>query len=110
MILTTGQKMKRLRVSQGKLQSDVAKDLGFSGPAYSKLETGVTEINVSRLMQIAELFQVDPCTLLPGKEELTAKQKTGAKTLDLYTQVIQLQSKLIEAYEKIEELKGKLKV
>ena len=53
---TIGKKIRLLRHQQGWSQDDVAKKLGISIPAFSKIETGISDINLSRLEQIASLF------------------------------------------------------
>ena len=56
--------IKKLRQDKGWSQSDVSKQLGISIPAYSKIETGITDINLSRLEQISRIFEVDAAELL----------------------------------------------
>ena len=51
-----GKKIKALRQQKDWLQGDVAKKLNISIPAYSKIESDITDINISRLKQIAEIF------------------------------------------------------
>ena len=52
-----GKKIKMLRQQNGWSQGDVAKRLDISVPAFSKIETGVTDINLSRLEQIVTIFK-----------------------------------------------------
>ena len=53
---TLGKKIRLLRHQKGWSQEDVAKRLDISIPAFSKIETGITDVNLSRLNQIAKLF------------------------------------------------------
>ena len=51
---TLGKKIRLLRHQKSWSQEDVAKQLGISIPAFSKIETGITDINLSRLEQISK--------------------------------------------------------
>ena len=53
---TLGKKIRLLRHQRSWSQEDVAKQLDISIPAFSKIETGITDVNLSRLEQIATLF------------------------------------------------------
>jgi transcriptional regulator with XRE-family HTH domain len=109
---TTGEKIKALRQKLYKNQKEVADALGISIPAYSKIETDITDINLSRLQQIADLFSVSAASLLPGKdglEEVNAGNELAKSQIgDLQIQVINLQGKLINAYEEIDSLQEEL--
>ena len=43
--------------------------LGISIPAFSKIETGVTDVNLSRLEQIANIYEVSVVQLLTVDNE-----------------------------------------
>lgn len=109
---TIGNKIKRLRQKYYKNQADIAEKLGISVPAYSKIETGITDINYSRLLQIADLFQISPACLLPDEDidmsNLKAdRDKLKARVANLQSELLKLQSKLIEVYDENEVLKNK---
>jgi len=100
-----GKNIRSLRQKNGWSQGEVAKRLDISIPAFSKIETNITDINISRLYQIAGLFEVGVLELLslPGedlasqeKQELAAfKEKLAASEQD----VIRLQKKVISLYD-----------
>ena len=56
---SVGKNIRTLRHQRGWSQEDVAHRLGISIPAFSKIETGVTDINLSRLEQIANIYEVN---------------------------------------------------
>jgi transcriptional regulator with XRE-family HTH domain len=101
-----GKKIKSLRQQKDWTQEDIAKQLGISIPAFSKIETGITDINLSRIEQIAKLFNlsvVQLFTLYEGEElpshisEIeTLNQKLHERDKEIFT----LQKKLIELHEK----------
>ncbi len=70
-----GKKIRLLRHQKGWSQEDVAKKLDISIPAFSKIETGITDINLSRLEQISNLFEMSVVQLLTFND-LDQDQKT----------------------------------
>lgn len=106
-----GKKIRLLRHQKGWSQEDVAKQLDISIPAFSKIETGITDINLSRLEQISALFEMTIVQLLtyndPEQEIKYASDLEIAtkKLQDRETDVIELQRKVIELYEEIRNVK-----
>jgi len=98
--------IKTLRVQRQWTQKKVADRIGISIPAYSKIETGFTEINLSRLVQIADIFKVDLISLLLTKGQ-SWPENTGndhalqEKLLNQETEISNLYRKLIELYEEL---------
>ncbi len=104
---TLGKKIRLLRHQKGWSQEDVAKKLDISIPAFSKIETGITDINLSRLEQIAKLFEMSVVQLLTFNE-LEQDQKfiselevVNKKLTDRDTEIIDLQKKVIELFEEL---------
>ena len=101
-----GKNIRTFRHQRGWSQEDVANRLGISIPAFSKIETGVTDINLSRLEQIANIYEVNVVQLFaPDVEEtepqlsnLTIAQK---KILDREAEIANLQRKVILLYEEL---------
>jgi transcriptional regulator with XRE-family HTH domain len=65
-----GRDIRTLRQKEQWSQGEVAKRLDISIPAFSKIETGITDINLSRLDQISRLFNVSIMEILckPGEK------------------------------------------
>jgi transcriptional regulator with XRE-family HTH domain len=104
---TLGKKIRLLRHQRGWSQEDVAKRLDISIPAFSKIETGITDINLSRLEQISKLFEMSVVQLLTFND-LEQENKYNSeldsvtkKLSDRETEVIDLQKKVIELYEEL---------
>lgn len=51
--------LKRIRLAKGVTQLHLAKKLGISNMAYSRMENGETKIDVERLRVIAILLGID---------------------------------------------------
>ena len=101
-----GKNIRTLRHQHGWSQEDIANRLGISIPAFSKIETGVTDVNLSRLEQIAGIYEVNVINLLSlevGEEEpqvsnLSIAQK---KIIDREAEIAHLQRKVILLYEEL---------
>jgi len=109
---TLGKKIRLLRHQKGWSQEDVAKRLDISIPAFSKIETGITDINLSRLEQIAVLFEMSVVQLLtfneaePDQKYASELETINKKLMDRETEVIDLQKKVIELFEEIRHNKA----
>jgi len=104
---TIGKKIRLLRHQKGWSQKDVAKKLEISVPAFSKMETGITDLNLSRIHQIAKLFDLTAVQLLSFSEtdqlndyvdEITLIQQ---KLKEREEEIIQLQKKVIDLYGQV---------
>ena len=104
---TVGKKIKLLRHQRSWSQEDVAKRLHISIPAFSKIETGITDVNLSRLEQISTLFEMSVVQLLTFNDN--GQQEKDNTILELLTQKIQeretqvngLQKTMIDLYEEM---------
>lgn len=106
-----GKKIRLLRHQKGWSQEDVAKRLDISIPAFSKIETGITDVNLSRLNQISKLFGLSLVQLLStsDSDENTQVQEEfeelNSRLQERETEVIELQKKVIELYEQLHKNK-----
>jgi transcriptional regulator with XRE-family HTH domain len=106
---TLGKKIRLLRHQKGWSQEDVAKRLDISIPAFSKIETGITDINLSRLEQIANLFEMSVVQLLTFNDAeyeqkyVNELENVNKKLMDRETEVIDLQKKVIELFEELRQ-------
>ncbi|RZL47103.1 MAG: XRE family transcriptional regulator [Pedobacter sp.] len=105
-----GRNIRQLRQKKGWSQGEVATQLRISIPAFSKIETGITDINISRLDQIAKLFDVSTLQIISkDTENLHAGSFTELNILreriaSQEDEIIKLQKKVIELYEEIRNL------
>ncbi|NQD70372.1 helix-turn-helix transcriptional regulator [Sphingobacterium shayense] len=102
-----GKKIRLLRHQKGWSQEDVAKRLDISIPAFSKIETGITDVNLSRLNQISKLFGLSLVQLLStsdSEEDKQVQDEINELTKKLQfreSEVIELQKKVIDLYEQL---------
>lgn len=111
MNLSIGHKLKALRMTHSASQKVVADHLGMSVPAYSKIETGLTDISFSRVKLVADFFQISMVDLLKIGENYAKDEQYP----DLKNQLTELtlkyndqQKKMIELYETIRSQKAQI--
>jgi len=100
-----GDRIKESRLALGLSQADAAKRLNISTPAFCKIETGQTDLNISRLLQISKTFKVPVIQLIDGKsvtsdssEELAALKK---ELIEKEEEINKLRKKVIDLYDKL---------
>lgn len=67
MIIKPHIKIKQIRELKNLTQDFVAQQLGLSVRAYSKIETGETQLTIFRLNEISKILGVDPIEVLGFK-------------------------------------------
>jgi transcriptional regulator with XRE-family HTH domain len=95
-INTIGKNIRTLRQKHGWSQGQVANRLDISIPAFSKIETGITDINISRLNQISTLFQVNVYDITASLDELN---QCKVELTDAQQEIIRLQKRLIRVFD-----------
>ncbi|RBQ09125.1 helix-turn-helix domain-containing protein [Pedobacter miscanthi] len=100
-----GDRIKQSRLALGLSQADAAKKLDISTPAFCKIETGQTDLNISRLLQISKTFKVSVALLIDGKSisadsssELAALKK---ELIEKEEEINKLRKKVIDLYDKL---------
>jgi transcriptional regulator with XRE-family HTH domain len=88
--MSLGSRIKQLRLAKGWSQETTADKLKLGLQAYSKIERDITDITLSRLAQIAKLFNVSPPELLDSQIEVLKKEIAKRDT-----EIAQLQKELL---------------
>jgi len=103
-----GTNIKQLRLARAKGQTEVANALKISMAALSKIENGQTDINLSRLAQIAKYFGVSIISMISKEVVTSASQDVIEELAELKKQlaekdaeVMKLQKKVIDLYDKL---------
>lgn len=102
-------KIKQIRELKNFTQEYMAQQLGLSIRAYSKIETGETQLTVNRLNEISGILGISSMELLgfDKKNIFNINHSTGNNGLNN----IYLPEKLIEQYEEtIQSLKNQIEV
>ena len=104
-----GHKIRMLRHQHSWSQEQMARQLDISIPAFSKIETGVTDVSLSRMEQIASLFDISIVKLLAYDEimDTPARQAELAGLLEKLrereNEVMNLQRKVIQLFEALKK-------
>ncbi|MBU2464782.1 MAG: helix-turn-helix transcriptional regulator, partial [Bacteroidetes bacterium] len=63
-----GVKVKKIRELRNYSQEYMSERIGISQEAYSRLETGKTKLDLHRMLNIANILEIDPILLLSFDE------------------------------------------
>ena len=101
-----GNRIRLLRHNMNWSQSIVAQKLDISIPAFSKIETGVTDTNLSRIAQIAHLFGLTPVQLLSFENNTDDVEMKKLKNLNEMIvkrdgEILALQQQIISLFEEL---------
>ena len=92
-------KIKNLRELRNFTQDYMAKELGLSTRAYSKIESGETQLTINRLNEIATILNADPMKLL-GFDSQNVLNNYGTQEGNIaVSQTVTVSDMLIEQYE-----------
>ena len=58
-LMSIGEKIKFFRTLKGLKQTDVAERMGIDVKSYQNIETDKTDVSISRLQQLADVFGID---------------------------------------------------
>jgi transcriptional regulator with XRE-family HTH domain len=91
-------KIKQVRELKNLTQEYVATQLGLTTRAYSKIESGETQLTINRLNEISKILEVDPVEVLgfDDKQVFNNCRQEG----NIGINHINVPEKLIQQYEK----------
>jgi len=77
---STAEKLRKCRDHCGLSQLQVATVLGIDRSTYTGYESGRTEPNLTTIVKLADLFDVDVTTLLPKEDSTASLKDSDSKT------------------------------
>lgn len=92
-------KIKQIRELKNLTQEHVAIQLGLSTRAYSKIETGETQLTINRLNEISSILGVEPMEVL-GFDDKQVFNNYGKQEGNIGINHINIPEKLMQQYEK----------
>ena len=92
-------KIKQVRELKNFTQEYVATQLGLTTRAYSKIESGETQLTINRLNEISKILEVDPVEVL-GFDDKQVFNNYGKQEGNIGINHINVPEKLIQQYEK----------
>ncbi|MEY3085410.1 MAG: hypothetical protein RL037_1590 [Bacteroidota bacterium] len=100
-------KIKQLRELKNFTQEYMAQQLGLSTRAYSKIESGETQLTINRLNEISEILGIDPMEVLGFDHQNIFNNCTQEGNIGINH--INIPDKLIDQYEKrIQQLESEV--
>ncbi len=109
MIEQAEMKIKQIRELKNITQEHIANELGLSTRAYSKIETGETQLTINRLNEISRILGVDPIEVLGFDDRQVFNNCKQEGNIGINH--INLPEKLIQQYEKtIQVLEDEVKL
>jgi len=100
-------KIKQLRELKNFTQEHMAQQLGLSTRAYSKIESGETQLTINRLNEISEILGIDPMEVLGFDHQNIFNNCTQEGNIGINH--INIPDKLIDQYEKrIQQLESEV--
>lgn len=96
---TIGEKIRHFRKLKGLSQDDLAYELDISLTAYSKIERNITDVNFSRLSQIAKVLNITLVDLLSADKKGKSRNEENDNLKKIISEknkeIILLQKKII---------------
>jgi transcriptional regulator with XRE-family HTH domain len=109
MILQPETKIKQIRELKNFTQEYVAQQLGLSTRAYSKIETGETQLTINRLNEISAILEVQPMEVLGFDDKKVFNFYNSSDINNVKN--MNMPEKLIQQYEEtIQALKEQIAV
>jgi transcriptional regulator with XRE-family HTH domain len=104
-----GKAIRQLRLDREWGQETVALRIGLSTSAYSKIECGITDINLSRLEHIARVFEINIPELLKLAENYRIGTHPMVNIGLLRERLIEREAEIRELHKKIELIEKRLR-
>jgi transcriptional regulator with XRE-family HTH domain len=102
-------KIKQIRELKNFTQEYVAQKLGLSTRAYSKIETGETQLTINRLNEISSILEVQPMEILGFDDKKIFNFYNSSDINNVKN--INIPEKLIQQYEEtIQSLKEQIQL
>ena len=84
MLMSVNEKIRLVREAKGLTQEEVADKLQMSGNGYGDIERGATDIKLSRLCQLAELFDMTPSDFFESHDKTSVNVRVKQHRSSFY--------------------------
>ncbi len=105
---TVGNRIRKIRLSQSFTQENVAAELGIEPGTYAKIERGETDVQVTRLFEIAKILKVNVMEFLQDRKEPAFEDPLKHYGFATKQDVDQLSHLIQKLSLEVEKLKNKL--
>jgi transcriptional regulator with XRE-family HTH domain len=109
------ERIRMLRLQKGLSQQNIADELNLTVAAYSNIERGITAINLERLYQLSEIFNLSISEILndsPILKEESLYEKSNSTSIQvsiLSQQLNNLQQQVNALQQEVQSIKSKSK-
>ncbi len=105
MLKKTGQRIRKIRISKGLTLANMGEELKMTTSAYSKIERGETNILATRLIQIAEVFNINISQLFedPIPSVVEGKNSYGYASKEEVAHLTHVVQAMLKEIEKLRE-------
>lgn len=103
-----GERIRRIRIGKDFTQENLAEELGITKSAFSKIERGETDANVSRLLRIAEILEVSVCDFFEDTRPAVVSDQGNPYGYASKQDVEQLSKSIQSLIREIEKMKTQL--
>ncbi len=110
-LMTLGEKIRKIRKEKKLTQEDVAFEVGINANSFSRIERDLTDVNFSRLTQIARAFHMTVTEILDYEEEspLASEMEKLKKLLyERDAELRKMEKELLLKEKEINQLQKKL--
>jgi transcriptional regulator with XRE-family HTH domain len=90
------ERIRYTRIQLGFSQQNMADELNLTVAAYSNIERGVTDINITRLYEIAEILKTTPIELLSDNNYLSDNNNVYLKGMSSQISFLSQQMNLLQ--------------
>lgn len=90
------ERIRLMRLSKGLSQQNIADELNLTVAAYSNIERGVSEVNLTRLSDIARILGTTPVDLLTDEPVVNDNGPTYQNTLSQQMLIMMQQMQLFQ--------------
>ena len=106
---SVGDRIRRIRQNQNIKRDHVADELEMSNSAYSKIERGETDVQVTRLEAIAKILKVNVVDFfLDKKEQLNLEDPSKNYGIATKIDIEELNLTIKQLRQEVEKLKSRL--
>jgi len=115
-MIKINENIKKIRVNKGYIQHYMAEKLGLSLSAYSNIESGKADVNLTRLAEIAKIFDMTLIELITYNNEAALTGSNFAFDSDgamkeLYEHIIEQNKEYIDSLKlSIDDLRDKVEL
>lgn len=101
-------KIRKRRLVNGLTQQNMADELNITLAAYSKIERGITEISINRLIKLSEILNVAIFELLEEEYPMRVEEKKAEYGSGITMEILRISNSVNELRSEVNTLKQEI--